>query len=315
MKNRERLPAYIAFVIVCLSWGTSFGAIRVALETLPTLLLTGTRYGLAGLLLVAFCLIRKEQFPRKRAEWFNHAMIGLLMIGIGSLCVVWAEHYVASGWAALFLATGPLWLMLTETLYSKKRQITGINLVSIAIGFAGVMLLVAPQRGSQNFNPLFLAGIAALQLACIGWSVGTIRAKYSTFEASSFVSAGLQMLFGGLVVSLLGLLAGEASRFSFTPRTLAAFVHLTLFGSIAAYAAYFYTVSKLSTMAIAFYDYLVPAIAVLTGWLLLDEAMGWRTVMALLLILSGASLEPLVKKLSSSTSATSLPVEICPEEQ
>ncbi|HZS07595.1 MAG TPA: EamA family transporter [Blastocatellia bacterium] len=296
MLNRERVPAYLAFATVCLCWGTNFLAIRVAIETLPTLLLTGLRFAIAGGLLAAVCLLTKQSLPRKKSEWRRHAVIGTMMIGVGSLGVVWAEHYITSGWTALLLSTGPFWMVLTESLRGNHRQVTPFKLAGIVIGFAGVVLLVAPKFGGQAFDPMFFAGVAVLQFACIAWSIGSVWSKYGAFEAPPFVASAIQMLAGGVTLCLIGLLAGEASHFSFTTRTFAAFAFLTVFGSLGAYSAYVYSLSKLSTITVSLYDYVVPAIAVVLGWLVLSEPVGWRTWLSLALITSGVAFDKILSR-------------------
>ncbi len=313
--NRERLPAYLAFAIVCLCWGTNFLAIRVAIETLPTLLLTGLRFGIAGCLLMVWCLLSRQPLPQKKAEWSRQAVIGTMMIGLGALAVVWAEHYISSGWTALLLATGPFWMMLTEALRGNHRQITRSKLAGIAVGFIGVASLVAPQFGSQTFDPMFFAGVIALQIAGIAWSIGSVWSKYGAFTAPPFVASAIQMLAGGGVLCLLGLLAGEAAHFSFTPRTFYAFAFLTIFGSLGAYSAYVYSLSQLSTITVSLYDFVVPAIAVALGWLFLHEAVGWRTVIAMTLITSGVAFDPILRWwFRSDKSLTASSIEQEPEQ-
>lgn len=312
MNRQVKFSAYLAFAIVCLAWGTNFLAIRVAIETLPTLLLSGTRFFIAGGLLFSICLALKHRIPRRRAEWRRHALIGTLMIGIGVVAVVWSEHYITSGWAALLISTGPFWMIVTEILRRNHAQITASKLSGIAIGFVGVVLLIAPKLGGQSFDLMFLLGVLALQVACIAWSIGAVWSKYGAFEAGPLMAAAIQMLAGGLFTTLLGLLAGEAPRFSFTSRTFAAFVFLTLVGSLGAYSAYIYSLSQLSTLTVSLYDYIVPGIAVLLGWLILHEQVGWRTLFSLALITSGVAFDTVFRRWLAAP--VSLPVEAIQEE-
>lgn len=313
MTEHRKAPAYFAFAITSLCWGSNFLAIRVALETLPTMLMTGLRYAIAGAALMIICLLTKQRLPEKKSEWSRHAMIGTMMIGVGACAVVWAEHYITSGWTALLLSTGPFWMVMVESVRGNHQQITAPKLAGIAVGFVGVVLLIAPKIGGQSFDAMFLAGVVALQIAGIAWSIGSVWAKYGAFTARPFVASAMQMLAGGSVMCLLGLLAGEAAHFSFTPRTLAAFAFLTIFGSLGAYSAYVFSLSRLSTITVSLYDYVVPAIAVLLGWLILSEPVGWRTIVSLALITSGVAFETIFKRWFSS--ATSLPAAAVSEEQ
>lgn len=311
MTEHRKAPAYLAFAVTSLCWGSNFLAIRVALETIPTLLLTGLRYAIAGAVLMLFCLLTKQKLPRRRSEWSRHVMIGTMMIGVGACAVVWAEHYITSGWTALLLSTGPFWMVLIESLRGSHQQITAPKLAGIATAFVGVLLLVAPRFGAQSFEPMFFAGVAALQVAGIAWSIGSVWSKYGSFEARPFAASAIQMLAGGAVLSLLGLVSGEVSHFSFTPRTFAAFAFLTIFGSLGAYSAYVFSLSRLSTITVSLYDYIVPAIAVLLGWLLLNEPVGWRTVLSLALIMSGIAFDAVLTRWSA---ASALPAEAVAEK-
>ncbi len=312
MTEHRKAPAYLAFAVTSICWGSNFLAIRVALETLPTMLMTGLRYVLAGAALLIICLLTKQKLPEKKSEWSRHAMIGAMMIGVGACAVAWAEHYITSGWTALLLSTGPFWMVMVESVRGNHRQITAPKLAGIAIGFIGVVLLIAPKIGGQTFDAMFLAGVVALQIAGIAWSIGSVWAKYGAFTARPFVASAMQMLAGGTALCLLGLMTGEAARFSFTPRTFAAFVFLTIFGSLGAYSAYVFSLSRLSTITVSLYDYVVPAIAVLLGWLLLNEPVGWRTILSLTLIMSGIAFDAALTRWSA---AGALPAEAAAEKR
>jgi drug/metabolite transporter (DMT)-like permease len=282
--------AYLAFAIVCVVWGTTYLAIAIAIETLPTFLFPGLRFTLAGAILLGICLARGEKIPRRAADWANLALIGFLMVGIGNVAVVWAEHFVSSGFAALLVATAPLWMVILESMRKNGERVTLRKAIGMTVGFAGVGLLVARGMGVAEFTGLFIAGVVVLQLGCIAWNYGSIRSKYHPTDATPLVSASIQMLTGGLIVTLFGLAVGDAARFSFTPRTLAAFLYLMIFGSIVAYGAYVYALAHLKTSTVSLYAYINPAVAVFLGWLILDEPLGPRAVLAMAVIFAGVAI-------------------------
>jgi drug/metabolite transporter (DMT)-like permease len=294
MTTRERILAYLAFATLCLVWGTSFVAIKVAIETVPSLFLTGGRFTLAGVALLAVCAATKQRFPAGRGDWLHLGVIGLLMIGLGNVAIVWGEHFLTSGATALLIATGPFWMGAVERVRPNGRRFTRAQLIGMVIAFLGVAVLAAPELRGLEFGGRFLLGALAIQLACLSWAIGSVRSKYWPTSASPLVSAAVQMIAGGGAVLVLSLLSGEISRLTFTPRTLLAYVHLTVFGSIAAYSAYVFALSKLSTAAVALSDYIIPGIAVVLGWLILQEPLTWRTVAALALILAGVAFDHLV---------------------
>lgn len=288
-EQRPDWKAWAAFITVCVVWGTTYLAIAVAIETLPTFLFTGSRFTLAGMILLTIRLFAGDSLPRSRAEWLNLALIGVLMVGVGNLAVVYAEHHVASGFAALLVATSPFWMALMEAARRDGERPTRRKTLGMLIGFAGVGLLVAPHLDG-TLSSGFLWGVIALQLGSIAWNFGSIRSKYFPSKASPLMSAALQMLFGGLFVGVIGLARGEASSFHFNSRTLVAYVYLLIFGSIIGYGAYVYALSKLKTSITSLYAFINPAVAVFLGWLILSEPFGGRELVAMLVILAGVAL-------------------------
>jgi drug/metabolite transporter (DMT)-like permease len=287
----ERNPlAWAAFGIVCAVWGTTYLGIRIALETLPPLLLTGARFTTAGILLLAFCWWRGQRPPRRAADLVHIAGIGFFMVAVGNLAVVWAEKAVPSGFAALMVAVSPFWMVMMEMARGKEQRLTARQVAGLVVGFGGVAILVLPHLEGASFNLPFLLGILVIQVGSIGWNFGSLRSKYHAGTTTPLVSAGLQMLFGGLIVDVVGLAIGEAPHVHFSTRSLAALVYLTLVGSFLAYTAYVYALAHLPTSTVSLYAYVNPVIAVGAGWLLAGEEMGWRSIVAAAVILCGVGL-------------------------
>jgi drug/metabolite transporter (DMT)-like permease len=291
LTGRERFLAGLAFVTLCFVWGTTFLAIKVAVETWPTLLLTGARFTLAGAALLAVCLLGRQKLPAGRGDWLHLAFVGVLMIGVGNVAVVWALEFLNSGTTALLIATGPFWMGAVEAFRRGGQKFSRTQFVGLLIAFLGIAVLSAPELGRAELGQRFLLGALSVQLACAAWAVGSVRSKYWPTAAGPLTSAAVQMLAGGLAVGVAALLNGDAARVTLTPRALAAFLYLTVFGSVAAYTSYVYALAKLSTATVALSDYIIPGIAVLLGWLVLGEPFGWRTLIALALILAGVAFD------------------------
>jgi drug/metabolite transporter (DMT)-like permease len=302
--KRERILAYAAFAVVCVVWGTTYLAIRIAIRTLPTLLFPGLRFGIAGLILLAITLMRGKRLPSRRADWLNLALIGFCMVGVGNVAVVWSEHYVSSGFAALLVATAPFWMAMLESLRRNGERLNIRKTAGMLIGFVGVGFLVLPELHGPEFNFHFLLGVLVLQLGSISWNFGSIRSKYHTSaDVSPMISASLQMIFGGVFMSIAGLVAGESKSFHFTRETFFAFVYLTLFGSILAYGAYVYALSKLRTSTSSMYAYINPIVAVALGGIILNEPIGWNGVVGMLVIFSGVALVQMRRAPSAAPAA------------
>jgi len=288
--KHERAWAWAAFAVVCVVWGTTYLGIRIALETIPPLLLTGTRFTAAGLIMLAVAKLRGEAIPRDFRTLANLTFVGFLMVGVGNLAVVWAEQWVPSGMAALFVATAPFWMAIIEAFRTHGERLDRRGAIGMLIGFLGVAMLVTPGGSGGAFNTMFVLGALAIQVGSLGWQYGSAHAKYRMKKVPLMSSSALQMLSGGVIVSIVALAAGEAPRFALTPRTFAALAYLTLFGSVLAYSAYVFALAHMRTTNTSLYAYVNPVVAVFLGWLILDEPLTWLSVVAMVVILAGVAL-------------------------
>ncbi|HEX7809739.1 MAG TPA: EamA family transporter, partial [Thermoanaerobaculia bacterium] len=260
--KHEKTVAYTAFAIVCIVWGTTYLGIRIALETIPPLLLTAIRFTIAGLLMLGVAKLRGETIPRDRKTVGNLVLCGFLMVGIGNLAVVWAEQWVPSGLAALLVATSPFWMAIIEAFRSGGER-TGLRSgIGMLIGFAGVAMLVTPRGSGVPWNLYFILGALAIQVGAVCWQLGTAQSKYKLQHVSPVTSAAMQMLSGGLIVGVIGIAIGEPARFALNPRTFGALAYLTIFGSVIAYSAYVFATAHMRTTHTSLYAYVNPVVAV-----------------------------------------------------
>ena len=286
----ERTLALIAFATICIVWGTTYLAIRIAIETIPPLVLTSSRFVIAGVVMLAIALARGERIPRDASKLANLTLIGFLMVGVGNLAVVWAEQWVPSGLAALLVATAPFWMVVVELFRTHGERADARTLLGMVVGFVGVAMLVTPGGAGPSWDMNFVLGALAIQVGSLGWQIGSVRGKYYLRDVGLMMSSALQMLFGGVIVAVIALMSGEASRLTLTPRTFAAAAYLTVFGSIIAYSAYTYALAHIRTTQMSIYAYINPAVAVFLGWLILDETLTWVSIAAMAIILSGVAL-------------------------
>jgi drug/metabolite transporter (DMT)-like permease len=287
----ERFLPLAAWAAVCFFWGTTYLAIRVGLETLPPVLFAGLRFLTAGAVL--FLIVRlfmKARLPKGR-EWFHQWIIGLALLGVGNGLVVWAEQWVPSGLAALLVATSPFWVMGLERTLREGERLKPRAVVGLLIGFAGLGLLLAPSLfGANAAGANYLLGMLAIQVACASWSAGSVYSKHHPSKVEPLMGAAVQMLVAGATMTLIGLVLGEGRELYFSPRSAGAFAYLVVFGSIVAFGAYTYAMQKLPLSLVSTYSYINPVIAVILGWLVLSEPLGWRVITAMLIILSGVML-------------------------
>lgn len=288
MSSPSKRSAYLAWVAVCLLWGTTYLAIRIALESIPPLLMTGLRWLGAGVLIVSALKLRGVELPRVKV-WPQLAILGLLFMGFGNGGVVWAEQYIPSGLAAVLVAAIPFYMVGVERFMPDGEPLSTRQVVGLVIGFAGIVLLVWPELEAGSGRS-FLLGVGATQLACLGWAIGSSYSRRRHAAENVFAASGLQMVLGGLIITLLGTLAGEWSVIAFTPRTLAAIVYLLFFGSIAGFLAYAYALKHLPVATVSLYAYINPIIAVVLGTLVLGEPLSPRLAVAGAIVFAGSML-------------------------
>ena len=279
--------AWLAWIAVCVIWGTTYLAIKVALETIPPFLMGGLRYLAAGILLAVILRLKGHPLPA-RSAWGPMAVVSFFMLALGNGGVVWAEQSVPSGLTAVLIGTTPFWMVGLEALLARGERVGARQWLGLAIGFLGIVILVWPDItaggvGGRNFG----WGVVAVQIACAGWAIGSAYTRRHVLPADVLGSAALQMAFGGGCLLIAGTIRGEWAHLSFNGTTTAAFVYLTLAGSVVAFAAYSYALRHLELAVVSLYTYINPVIAVILGTLLLGEPFHMRMVVAAGVILVG----------------------------
>jgi drug/metabolite transporter (DMT)-like permease len=282
--------AYAAWIAVCVLWGTTYLAIAVAIDTIPPLLMTASRWLLGGALLTLFLWFRGEKIPPLRA-WPALAVLGVLFMGFGNGGVVLAEQSIPSGLASVLVAAIPFWVVAVEWFMPNSPPLTPLRIGGLIVGFSGIVLLLWPDlRFSEG--SAFTTGVLWTQIACFGWAIGTSYSKRRHADENVMAAAGLQMLLGGIVILVLALGRGEWNSGFMTPSTvsLSAVAYLVVAGSLIGFPAYVYAVKHLPVATVSTYAYVNPVIAVLLGWLLRGEPFTPRIVVAGGIVLAGMAM-------------------------
>jgi drug/metabolite transporter (DMT)-like permease len=287
---RASLPAiWSALIAVYLIWGSTYLAIRYAVETTPPFLMAAVRFIVSGGFLYALRRCRGDPRP-EAVEWRSAAIIGIFLLVGGNGGVAWAEQFVTSSLAALLVATVPLWMVLIDTFRSTVKRPGLVAVVGILIGFVGVLLLIgSTASGADTAN---LPGAAAVIFASLSWATGSIYGKSAKLPASQLLGTGMGMLAGGVALMLLAIVRGEWSGFELAAvsrRSALAVVYLTVIGSIA-FVAYVWLLRVAPTPLVATYAYVNPLVAVLLGYFLAQEPMTRRTLLAATLIIGSVVL-------------------------
>ena len=284
--ERQRWVLVAAFAIVYLVWGSTYLAIRFAVETIPPLVMSGTRFLAAGGALYLWCLMRDGRTSRPTPrQWQAATVTGLFLIAASYGLVSWAELTVPSGIVALITAMTPLWMVLFSSIAAARRP-TALVIAGIVIGLGAQALLFGV--GSADHTRIDPWGLGAVLLAGVSWALGSLRARKADLPADAFLGSAMQMLTGGAMLVVLGLLAGEGAHFTLgdvSRRSALAWVYLVVAGSMVAYSAYLYLLKATTPARASTYAYVNPIVAVFLGWLLAGEPFGPRTVAAMALTL------------------------------
>jgi drug/metabolite transporter (DMT)-like permease len=286
LMNITQSRIIIAFAALYIIWGSTYLAIRFAIESLPPFLMAGLRFLIAGLILYAFAHYKNKEPRPSLVQWRSALIIGGLLLCGGNGSVVWAEQFVPSGLASLFIATTPLWMVLLEWLWHRgKRPAFGV-FAGICVGFFGVWLLMAPTTGTQ---PIHLGGALMLLLAALLWSIGSIYSKRAPLPKSPLRGTGMEMIAGGAVLILLGIFSGEltsAHPSAFTLKSVWAFIYLIFFGSLVGFTAYIWLLKAVGAAKASTYAFVNPLVAVFLGWALGGEMLSAQTIAAALIIVA-----------------------------
>lgn len=283
------LPALVAgFAALYLLWGSTYLGIKLAVETLPPLLMAGGRFVLAGGVLYGLLRWRGVAAPTWR-QWRASLVCGALLLLGGNGLVTWGQQTVATGRAALLVATTPLWMVLLGWLFYRGERPALRVWLGLAVGFAGAALLIRPAGGDEASS---FAGLAALLLAPVAWSLGSLEARRRPAENLLLASA-LQMLTGGVLMLGVGTCLGEWPALLTGPvssRSLLAFLYLAVFGGLVGFTTYAWLLRVASPTAVSTYAYVNPLVAVLLGRAVLGERLDSAVLLAATLILGAVLL-------------------------
>ncbi len=286
--SRTRLLA--AFAAVYLIWGSTYLAIRFAIETIPPFMMIAVRYLVAGTLVYAYARARGAPRPTP-GHWKAAAVVGALLLLGGNGGVAWAEQVVPSGTTALIVATEPLWIALLLWLGTRERPSPSVAL-GLLLGFGGVLLLVGPENlaGGERVHPV---GALVIVLAALSWALGSLYSRAAPLPRSQTLSTGMSMLAGGALLTVMSLATGEPAQLdlaAISARSTLALLYLIVFGSLVGFSAYLWLMKATTPSRASTYAYVNPVVAVFLGWLLASEPLTPRTLIAAAVIVGAVAI-------------------------
>jgi drug/metabolite transporter (DMT)-like permease len=283
---RKDLLAYFALAAICLIWGTTYLALRIAVMHFPPFLFVGIRQIIAGSLLIgSLMLFKKYKWPELRCIGYQ-AIAGFFMITLGNGLVAWAEMHIPSGIAAVMCSLMPVMVIAINLTVNREERPNIPIMVGIALGFVGITMIFG-QEMTRFADLSYLFGILLTFTAILAWAGGSVWIKKQKTQTNLFLNAGLQMFFGGLWLLPLSLVFDDLTALQWSSEAGFALLYLTLFGSIVAFTCYSYALSNLPMTIVSLYAYINPIVAVILGWLILDEKLNATMGIAILITIAG----------------------------
>ena len=286
--SRENFKAYLAWITICIVWGTTYLAIRIGVKDLPPMLFAGLRWTIAGSMFLVFLRSRGQKLPSKK-DFIPLAIVGIALLGIGNGFVVVGEQWISSGLAALLITTTPFWLVIIEAFLPNKPKINFLIIFGLILGLVGVTLIFGSHL-EELLDGSYMLGSLCILGAVIAWALGSVYSKYRKVNLHPLMSAATQMIIAGTIQVVIGLSLGEASEFHLAGNGLWAFVYLIIVGSIFGYGSYIYAISHLPLSLVSTYAYINPVIALFLGWLVLDERLDMLIIISAIIIIVGVLL-------------------------
>lgn len=283
----NRIKLLLAFAAIYLIWGSTYLAIRYAVETIPPLIVVAVRHSVAGAILLGWAWSRG--FRPRREHWISGLMVGALFFLIGHGSLHWAEQYVASGLAALLIATEPMFILVLAWITGQQR-ISRISALGLAVGVIGVGILTSADFSAKAST---LLGVVAVLVGSISWAAGVVISPKLKLPSDALARTAVPLVCGAALVWIAAAATGEFHRFHWAEvslRSIGGLVYLIVFGSIVAFTAYMWLLQRCPPTLVATHTYANPVVAVLLGWLLASEALNLRLVAACIAILGAVML-------------------------
>lgn len=272
LARQRRFRVILAFMLVYVFWGSTYLGIRVAVESVPPALMAGTRFFIAGVLMVAWCTWRGRTVRITWREAVQLAAIGVLLLTCSNVVLAWAEQTLPTGLSALMVSITPLWFLLIESWILRGDRISSAGLAGLGLGIGGIATLLWPRLvATTALGRAQLFASVALLGASLSWAMGSVLSKHWQASVDPFVASGWEMVFAGFINIVIGFVTGETARAHWTAQGIGAIAYLVVFGSWVGFSAYIWLLHNVPMPKVATYAYVNPVVAVFLGWLVLHE--------------------------------------------
>lgn len=309
----KKIAVVAAFAALYLIWGSTYLGILFAIQSIPPLLMAGTRFLLAGVILYSAARMSGAP-PSPQADWRTALIVGACLLLGGNGGVTLSEQYVPSGIAALLVATVPIYIALLSWLFGMSKRPSTMTWLGLGGGFVGVGVLIGPalRFSPGSGSPHAWIGMTMLLCSSLIWSAGSLYSRTAKNAPSPFLAAGQQMLCGGGLLLIAGIARGELQGFDprqITTQSLVAFVYLVLIGGIIGYVSYAWLLRYCDPAKVATYAYVNPIVAVLLGALFAHETLSLRTLLAAGLIVGSVAIVIMAQQMKPKGASTPAIIE------
>jgi drug/metabolite transporter (DMT)-like permease len=284
--KQHKIRIILAFTAIYIIWGSTYLAIRYAIETIPPLMMIGVRSLTAGIILYIFSRYKSNE-KIKRENIMPLVTIGALFFLIGHGLVAWAQQYVPSGMAAVLVSAEPLWIIGIEWFFLRDIRVKGRGVSGLFLGFAGIVYLIFTSSDITTSGNNFLASVLIV-VATLSWGGGAVYSRVAKVPKSPILSSGMELIFGGIMVLIVSFIIGESSHFQLSQVSLKSFLallYLIIFGSVIAFSAFTWLLGHTSATRISTHTFVNPIIAVFLGWLIADEQITSALLVATAIII------------------------------
>lgn len=282
----NRIKAWLAFAGVAFFWGTTFLAIKIGVKTMPPFLMAGSRHFIGGVLICSFFLLKGYKVPTM-GQLKVFVINGFLLLVLGNGLVTWAEMYISSGLAALICALTPLSIIIMNMLFGAHREKLKAKAIAGIIICLMAQIIIFRDNLKELADPNYLTGVLFIVIAIIGWGLGSIYSKNKQTGIAPLYGAGLQMITAGTILLIFGSLMGEWPMFQPDMEGIYSLAYLVVFGSLIAFSSYMYVLKQLPATIVSTYAYINTIVAVILGWLWLDEKLNTAVMIAVILTIAG----------------------------
>ncbi len=327
MDSKPETSKLIAsFAAIYLIWGTTYLAVRVAVETFPPFMMAAGRFLIAGFVLLGVLVLAKVKLPTFR-QWRYAFVIGAFLFVGGNGLVTWAEKDIPSGIAALVVATMPLWMTLFDWLLFGGPRPTLRTTIGMVLGLFGIILLTGPSELLNGTSEFKASSMIGLLMAPIFWSIGSLYSRVADLPKNTFMTNAAEMICGGFLLIVASLLCREHVGFALSSVSRESWLatgYLMIFGSMIALTAYAWLLKNAEPAKVSTYSYVNPVIAVVLGWLILKEQLTETTLIAVIVIITGvmivvtdrtakkSKIEPVTNKVADETESDPVNVDVDP---